>query len=77
MVQWCNHFNLEPEQSGGWDAFASTRIGKTQQPTEFKAVNWLPTKDRFDQHTCASRMNFFKGTAPAYANKICQSINQR
>ena len=24
--------------------------------TEFKAINWLPTKDRFDQHTCVSIM---------------------
>ena len=27
---------------------------------EFKAINWLPTKDRFDQHTCVSIKKFSK-----------------
>ena len=44
--------------------------------TEFKAINWLPTKDRFDQHTCVSIMKFFKGMAPAYADEIVQPIGQ-
>ena len=44
--------------------------------TEFKAINWLPTKDRFDQHTCVNIMKFFKGTTPAYADEIFQPIDQ-
>ena len=44
--------------------------------TEFKAINWLPTKDRFDQHTCVNIMKFFKGTAPTYADEIFQPIDQ-
>ena len=44
--------------------------------TEFEAINWLPTKDRFDQHTCVSIMKLFKGTAPADADEIFQQIDQ-
>ena len=44
--------------------------------TEFKAINWLSTKDRFDQHTCVNIMNFFIGTAPAYADEIFQPVDQ-
>ena len=44
--------------------------------TEFKAINWLPTKDRFDQHTCVSIMKFFKGTAPAYADEVFQPMGK-
>ena len=36
--------------------------------TEFKAINWLPTKNRVDQLTCVNIMKFFKGTAPAKLN---------
>ena len=44
--------------------------------TEFKAINWLPTKNRVDQHTCVNIMKFFKGTAPAYAEEIFQPIDR-
>ena len=44
--------------------------------TEFKAINWLPTKNRIDQHACVNVIKFFKGTAPAYADEIFQSIDQ-
>ena len=44
--------------------------------TEFKSINWLPTKDRLDQHICVNIMKFFKGTAPAYADEIFQPIDQ-
>ena len=38
--------------------------------TEFKAINWLPTKHRVDQNICVTVMNLFNGTAPAYADEI-------
>ena len=44
--------------------------------TGFKAINWLPTMDRFDQHTRVNIMKFFKGTAPANADEIFQPIDQ-
>ena len=44
--------------------------------TEFKATNWLPTKNRVDQHICVNIMKFFKGTAPAYADEIFQPVDQ-
>ena len=44
--------------------------------TEFKAINWLPTKNRVDQHTCVNIMKFFKGMAPAYADEMFQSADQ-
>ena len=43
---------------------------------EFKAINWLPTKNRVDQHTCVNIMKFFKGTAPAYTDEIFHPIDQ-
>ena len=42
-----------------------------------KAMNWLPTKNRFDQYTCVCIMKLFKGMAPAYADKMFQPIGQR
>ena len=44
--------------------------------TEFKAINWLPTKNRVDQHTCVNIMKFFKGMAPAYADEIFQPVDE-
>ena len=44
--------------------------------TEFKAINWLQTKNRVDQHTCVNVMKFFKGMAPAYADEIFQPVDQ-
>ena len=44
--------------------------------TEFKAIYRLPTKNRVDQDTCVNIMKCFKGTAPAYAGKIFQPVNQ-
>ena len=38
---------------------------------EFKAINWLPTKNRMDQCVCINVMKFFNGTtAPAYSAEI-------
>ena len=44
--------------------------------TEFKAINWFPTKNRVDQHTCVNIMKFFKGMAPAYADEIFQPVEK-
>ena len=33
--------------------------------TEFKAMNWLPSKNRMDQCVCVNVMKFFHGTAPS------------
>ena len=44
--------------------------------TEFKAINWLPTKNRIDQCVCANLMKFFKETAPAYSGEIFHPVNQ-
>ena len=30
-----------------------------KHPTEFKAINWLPTKNRMDQCVCVYVMKFF------------------
>ena len=50
----------------------TTHVGAT----EFKAINWLPTKNRVDQDTCVNIMKFFKGMAPAYADEMFQSADQ-
>ena len=42
---------------------------------EFKAINWLPTKNRMDQCVCINVMKFFNGTAPAYSAEIFHSAN--
>ena len=44
--------------------------------TEFKAINWLPTKNRIDQCVCVNIMKFFKGIAPAYSGEIFHPVNQ-
>ena len=44
--------------------------------TEFKAINWLPTKHRVDQNICVTVMNFFNGTAPAYADEAFNPADQ-
>ena len=46
----------------------TTHVGAT----EFKAINWLPTKNRVDQDTCVNIMKFFK----AYADEMFQSADQ-
>ena len=44
--------------------------------TEFKAINWLPIKNRIDQCVCVNIMKFFKETAPAYSGEIFHPVNQ-
>ena len=43
--------------------------------TEFKAINWLPRKNRMDQCVCVNVMKFFNGTAPAYSAEIFHPAN--
>ena len=38
--------------------------------TEFKAINWLPTKNRIGQCVSVNVMKFFNGTAPVYSTEI-------
>ena len=56
--------------------FRSSKSTKHVGVTGFKAINWLPTKNRVDLHTCVNIMKFFKGTSPAYA-KILQAVSTR
>ena len=44
--------------------------------SEFKAIDWLPPKNRVDQCVCVNVMKFFKGTAPAYSAEIFHPANQ-
>ena len=44
--------------------------------TEFKPINWLPTKHREEQNICTNIMKFFNGTAPAYADEIFHPAEQ-
>ena len=43
---------------------------------EFKAINWLPTKERFDQCVCVGIFNFFAGAAPAYISEMYFPLEQ-
>ena len=44
--------------------------------TEFKAVNWLPTKERFEQSVCVGIFNFFANAAPAYISEMYIPVEQ-
>ena len=37
---------------------------------EFESVNWLPTKERFEQSVCVGIFNLFTGAAPAYISEM-------
>ena len=37
---------------------------------QFEAINWLPTKERFEQSSCIAFINFFAGAAPAYVSEM-------
>ena len=50
----------------------TARIGAT----EFKAINWFPTKNRADQNICVNIMKFFNGTAPTNADEIFYAADQ-
>ena len=36
-----------------------------QRATEFKTIDWLPTKNRIDQCFCVNVVRFFKGASPS------------
>ena len=44
--------------------------------TEFKAINWLLTKNRIDQCVCVNIITFFKGIAPDYSGEIFHPVDQ-
>ena len=39
---------------------------------EFREINWLPTKERFEQCVCANIFKFFKNTSPTYTSELYQ-----
>ena len=44
---------------------------------EFKKINWLPTKERFEQCILTSIYNFFNGAGPVYLSEMYHPIGQR
>ena len=43
---------------------------------QFEAINWLPTKERFEQCTCVAIFNFFAGAAPVYISEMFLPLQQ-
>ena len=43
---------------------------------EFKKINWLPTKERFEQCVCISIFNFFAKMSPAYISEMYNPVEQ-
>ena len=39
---------------------------------EFREINWLLTKKRFEQCVCANIFNFFNNMSPAYTYELYQ-----
>ncbi len=42
---------------------------------DLKEINWLPTRERFEQCVCVSTFKFWKGQSPAYMSDIYNQIN--
>ena len=42
---------------------------------EFKRINWLPTRERFEQCVCVGAYKFFNNSAPSYMSDIFNQIN--
>ena len=42
---------------------------------EFSEINWLPTKERFEQCVCANIFTFFNNMSPIYTSELYQSFN--
>ena len=42
---------------------------------QFHEINWLPTKERFEQCVCANIFKFFNNMSPAYTCKLYQPFN--
>ena len=43
---------------------------------EFKNIDWLPTKERFEQCTTAKVFKFFDGSAPSYMSEMFLPVGQ-
>ena len=43
---------------------------------EFKNINWLPTKERFEQCTTAKVFKFFDNSAPSYMSEMFLPVGQ-
>jgi len=43
---------------------------------EFKRINWLSTRERFEQCVCVNIFNFFAKTAPAYISEMYNPVEQ-
>ena len=43
---------------------------------EFKNINWLPTKERFEQCTATSVFKFFNNSAPSYMSEMFLPVGQ-
>ena len=44
---------------------------------EFKNINWLPTKERFEQCTATSVFKFFNNSAPSYMSEILGRVRRQ
>ena len=42
---------------------------------EFREINWLPTKERFEQCVCANIFKFFNNMSPTYTSELYQPFN--
>ena len=42
---------------------------------EFKKINWLPTRERFEQCVCVGAYKFFNNLSPSYMSDIFNPIN--
>ena len=42
---------------------------------EFRQINWLPTKERFELYVCANIFKFFTNMSPAYTSELYQPFN--
>ena len=43
---------------------------------EFRNINWLPTKERFEQCVCANIFKFYNKNSPAYISEMYHPIEQ-
>ena len=43
---------------------------------EFRMMNWLPTRERFEQCACVGIFNFFSGIAPTYISEMYFPLEQ-
>ena len=44
---------------------------------ERRKINWLPTKERFEQCVCVNIFKFFNNSSPAYFSEIYHPFDQR